>query len=76
MSDNQNPKTAADNRANQLNPNNPLFAKSRGFETINNSEFESQMGENKAAMDNRANQLNPNNPAFAKSRGFETVNNP
>lgn len=47
-------KAAADNRANQMNPNNPAYAESRAY--------------TKAVADNRSNQLNPNSEAYAKSR--------
>jgi len=50
-------RAAADNRANQMNPNNPAYASSRAS--------------TKAAADNRSNQLNDNNPAYWSSRGLE-----
>lgn len=47
-----------DNRADQLNPNNPAYQSSR-----------QGSGASKAATDNRANQLNPNNHATKKGGG-------
>jgi hypothetical protein len=47
-------RAAANNRANQMNPNSPAFQASRAS--------------TKAAADNRSNQLNPNSDAYAKSR--------
>ena len=41
--------TDKDNRANQLNPNNPRYAGTA----------------DKASLNNRSNQLNPNNPRYA-----------
>ena len=48
-------KAAANNRADQMNPNNPSYAASRAS--------------TKAATDNRSNQNNPNNEAYDRSRG-------
>ena len=50
-------RAAANNRANQMNPNNPAYASSRAS--------------TKAAADNRSNQLNENNAAYWSSRGEE-----
>ena len=50
-------KRAANNRANQMNPNIPAYYSSRAS--------------TKAAADNRSNQLNENNPAYWSSRGEE-----
>ena len=50
-------RAAANNRANQMNPNNPAYSSSRAS--------------TKAAADNRSNQLNDNNPAYWSSRGAE-----
>ena len=47
-------RAAANNRSNQMNPNNPAYAASRSY--------------TKAMADNRSNQLNPNSEAFRKSR--------
>ncbi len=47
-------KSNADSRANQLNPENEAYSKSREQEKSN--------------TDNRANQLNPKNEAYSKSR--------
>lgn len=49
-------KAAADNRSNQMNPNNPAYQSSRA---------------SKAAAVNRSNQLNDNNEAYWSSRGEE-----
>ncbi|KAL3672648.1 hypothetical protein V7S43_001943 [Phytophthora oleae] len=57
----QHSKAAIQNRANQLNPNNPAYYSSRGLS-------ESDMRRKKAAISNRSNQLNPNNKAYHKSR--------
>ena len=43
-------RASSNNRANQLNPNNPSYRNSR-----------QGSGNSKPATDNRANQLNPNN---------------
>ena len=50
-------RATANNRANQMNPNNPAYYSSRAS--------------TKAAADNRSNQLNENNPAYWSSRGQE-----
>ena len=47
-------RAAANNRSNQMNPNNPAYAASRSY--------------TKAMADNRSNQLNPNNAAYRESR--------
>lgn len=74
-------KSAADNRANQMNPNNDAYYSSRGTEggAGQMSGSTSSYGgsgltnpsdyQTQAAGDNRANNLNPNNPAYSKSRG-------
>lgn len=46
-------KKAVDNRANQLNPNNPASGPGRN---------KSDVTGNASNVDNRANQMNPNNP--------------
>lgn len=58
-------KSARDNRANQLNPNDPAFGQSRG---VRSDERQRAAGPSKAALDNRANPLNPNNAAYVASR--------
>ena len=50
-------RAAANNRANQMNPNNPAYYSSRAS--------------TKAAADNRSDQLNSNNEAYWSSRGHE-----
>jgi hypothetical protein len=50
-------RAAANNRANQMNPNNPAYYSSHAS--------------TKAAADNHSNQLNDNNPAYWSSRGLE-----
>lgn len=59
-------KSAQDNRANQLNPNNAAYHRSRG---ASESEARDAASHAKPAVDNRANQLNPNNEAYRSSRG-------
>lgn len=66
-------KSARDNRANQLNPNNFRYWHCRGMEMPENplevaQNFKRQYS--KHELDNRANQLNPNHPAYWKSRGL------
>lgn len=46
-------RAAANNRANQMNPNNAAYASSRAGS-----------GQSKVALDNHSNQLNPNNAEF------------
>lgn len=60
-------KAATDNRANQMNPNNPAYVSSRGGDSGSGS-ISGGGGYDKAAMDNHANQLNPNNPEFGGGR--------
>ena len=50
-------RAAANNRANQMNPNNPAYYSSRAS--------------TKAAADDRSDQLNSNNEAYWSSRGHE-----
>ncbi|CAG7678979.1 unnamed protein product [Allacma fusca] len=58
-------KASLDNRAKQLNPNNPASGPGRpaGY----------QGAGTKLDLDNHANQLNPNHPAFTASRGGSDV---
>ena len=49
-------RAADNNRANQMNPNNPAYYSSRVS--------------TKAASDNRSNQLNENNQSYWSSRGL------
>lgn len=51
-------KSSLDNRARQLNPNNPAYGQSR-----------SGSGDSRAAHNNRCIQMNPNNPTYHSSRG-------
>ena len=60
------PKSARDNRANQLNPTHPAYHRSRG---VSPEQAQSRASHSKAALDNHANQLNPNNDAHRASRG-------
>lgn len=75
-------KAAADNRANQMNPNNDAYYSSRGMSSSDSARMSGGYGsgggggassdsglQSQAAADNRANQMNPNNPSYAKSRG-------
>ncbi|KAG5890854.1 hypothetical protein JTB14_016287 [Gonioctena quinquepunctata] len=63
------------NRANQLNPNNSAFWRSRGHSDRPNSWLDI-LGTilsfviplTQAALNNRSNQLNPNNPVYSSSR--------
>lgn len=64
----------ADNRSDQMNPNNDAYYESRGYderpddwETSNysSSTYSSSVG------NNRSNQLNPNNDAYYQSRGYD-----
>ena len=68
-------KDDLDNRANQRNPNNDAFWKSRGYdkrpENWQNSLNKENTLYSKYDLDNRANQRNPNNGAFWKSRGYD-----
>lgn len=51
-------KAAADNKANQGNPNNPTYDAGRGGGSLPAGQ----------ADDNRANQMNSNNPTYDSSR--------
>lgn len=53
-------QAAANNRANQLNPNN------RNYQGGSNRHTGNADGWRKMAQDNRANQLNPNNNNYRK----------
>jgi hypothetical protein len=55
----------ADNRSNQMNPNNAAYWQSRGY---NSRPADWQQRTYGTYDNNRANQLNPNNDAFYKSR--------
>lgn len=57
----------ANNRANQMNPNNSAYWQSRGYE----SRPQNWDRQTNHATNNRANQLNPNNTAYWKSRGYK-----
>ena len=57
----------ANNRANQMNPNNPAYWKSRGWSGRPTDWKARTYG---TYDNNRANQLNPNNSAYWKSRGY------
>lgn len=63
------------NRANQLNPNNINYWRSRGYSCrpenwneIYNQEQQNKYRPQKHDLDNRSNQLNPNNIAYISSR--------
>ena len=58
-------KAAADNRANQLNPNSAAYSSSRGGGPVPSATAHMD----KAGADNYSNQLNPNNAAYQSSRG-------
>ena len=69
---------SANNRSNQLNPNNDAYWQSRGYEEHPNDVSAESNGlpvtENGGDADNvnnRSNQLNPNNDAYWQSRGYE-----
>lgn len=57
---------ALDNRANQLNPQHPVYDSSRAATPPGPSEAQTQAG-----LTNRANQLNPSHAAYYQSRGQE-----
>ena len=54
------PKAAVDNRANQMNPNNPRQTKAKKVAQSGRAVLNNQA--------NHANQMNPNHPAFQQSR--------
>ena len=58
-------KNAADNRADQMNPNNDAYYQARGFDE-RPDDWEDQEHDND--NDNRSNQMNPNNEAYQRSR--------
>ena len=58
---------AADNRANQLNPNHPSY---QGGTNRHNTNFNQMM---KAAVNNRANQLNPPTTRATRARRSERL---
>lgn len=59
-------KKGNQNRANQMNPNNPAYYQSRGM-------MSGTPRQNAKQSQNRSNQMNPNNPAYYQSRGIATV---
>lgn len=61
-----NSKASRDNRANQLNPQHPIYHRGRGS---SRSEADYNARHDQAALNNRANQLNPNNPLYKGSSG-------
>ena len=58
-------KKGNQNRANQMNPNNPAYRQSRGM-------MSTAPRQNAKQSQNRSNQMNPNNPAYHQSRGIAT----
>ena len=58
-------KKGTQNRANQMNPNNPAYHQSRGM-------MSGTPRQNGKQSQNRSNQMNPNNPAYYQSRGITT----
>ena len=59
-------KKGNQNRANQMNPNNPAYYQSRGM-------MSGAPRQNAKQSQNTSNQMNPNNPAYYQSRGIATV---
>lgn len=59
-------KKSANNRANQMNPNNPAYSSSREHSS-------GTVPAEKASLDNRANQLNPQHPSYHSSRESEST---
>jgi len=64
------PQAEANNRANQMNPNNAAYWQSRGH---NSRPADWQARTYGTYDNNRANQLNPNNDAYKKSRGYKNI---
>ncbi|KAJ8925871.1 hypothetical protein NQ315_009723 [Exocentrus adspersus] len=64
-------KQDEDNRANQRNPNNPSYWKSRDMEKPKDwqAQAKGSSSMSKEEQDNRSRQKNPNNPAYYDSRG-------
>ena len=58
-------KKGNQNRANQMNPNNPAYYQSRGM-------MSTTPRQNAKQSQNRSNQMNPNNPVYYQSRGIAT----
>jgi len=59
----------ADNRSDQMNPNNDAYWESRGYdERPDDWEYRS---DDSYHDDNRSNQMNPNNDAYWQSRGYD-----
>ena len=59
---------AADNRADQMNPNNDAYHQSRGFGERPDDWADGVSDDNDYDNDNRSNQMNPNNAAYHQSR--------
>lgn len=59
----------ADNRSDQLNPNNDAYWESRGYDERPGN-WDSSYGDD-YSRNNRSNQLNPNNDAYWQSRGYD-----
>ena len=59
----------ADNRSDQMNPNNDSYWESRGYDE-RPDDWETR-DDNSIYDDNRSNQLNPNNDAYWQSRGYD-----
>ena len=61
---------SADNRSDQMNPNNDAYWDSRGYDG-RPDDWESYSSSSTQSSDNRSNQLNPNNDAYWQSRGYD-----
>ena len=61
---------SADNRSDQMNPNNDAYWDSRGYDG-RPDDWESYSSSPTQSSDNRSNQLNPNNDAYWQSRGYD-----
>ena len=61
-------KNAADNRADQMNPNNDAYHQSRGFDERPDDWEDRLSDDHDYDNDNRSNQMNPNNEAYHQSR--------
>ena len=61
-------KNAADNSADQLNPNNDAYHQSRGFDERLDDWEDRASDDHNYDNDNRSNQMNPNNDAYHQSR--------
>ena len=59
----------ADNRSDQMNPNNDSYWESRGYDE-RPDDWETH-DDDSIYDDNRSNQLNPNNDAYWQSRGYD-----